>query len=177
MRSLTKREKIILMLCCGVTFAYLSWNGVWKPLQKQEMFLEREIPKSEKLLQKNLAIIRKGRQAKQAYEQHMSSLIQKRSDEEEMSAILSQVEFLANEIGMRIAEIKPKRVRTVDFYNRFSVSLAVEGKLEDIVHFLYILQNAPYYFNVDEIKFETESSSPIFLNCAFSLNRILIPEK
>ena len=92
-----------------------------------------------------------------------------------MSAILAEIESVAREIDLHITDLKPQKVRKGEFLNNFSVSLSANGRLEEITHFLYILQSSPHLFNIEELAIEKSSAQTQILQTRISLSRILIP--
>ncbi len=174
-KRLSPREIKIFILTLIVLAVYLGFRFLVEPMKENTASLQSQITLNEKRLQKNLNIIRQKEQVGKEYEKYSSLLKQKSSDEQEMTSILSEIESAANILGLRLADMKPKKTKRVDFYNYFSVSLAVDGNLETITHFLYILQNAPYFLNADEVYFEKSSARTSDIRCRLSLSRVLIP--
>jgi Tfp pilus assembly protein PilO len=137
--------------------------------------LELEIAKNKRRLQKNYRIIRKGKRFQKQYGDTLTRFKQKQSDEEIMSGILSEIESTARTLDMRISDMKPQRVKKQEYYNIFSVNLAINGQLDEILHFLYLLQNPPHLFNIDELRIEKSSPRAKSLHSRMVFSRILIP--
>ena len=93
-----------------------------------------------------------------------------------MASILSEIESVANEINMGVADMKPKKVKRIDFYNNFSATLTVEGELASIIRFLYVLQNTPHFFTADEVYFERSIMRTTQIKCRLVLSKALIPK-
>ena len=154
---------------------YLIYLGILNPIQKNIEYLDKKIEKSKKQLNKQQKTIRKGEHIDQGYEQYWSMFKQQGSDEQVMSSILTEIESAVKKENMRISDLKPKPVRREDFYNNFSVGLSINGPLKDILEYLYILQNTPHLFNVEELQIEKNSPLASELYCRVVLTRILIP--
>ena len=174
-RRLTLREQQILAIAFFVAFAYFNVHFIFRPLKEKITALENNIRSTQKRFLKNKRIIKKEEAVESEYAKHALSLKQKASDEQEMASILSEVEAVANQLNMRIADMKPNKVKRVDFYNSFSVNLTIEGELATTTHFLYALQNTPHLFKVDEIYFERSSFRASELRCRLILSKALIP--
>ncbi|HOW35219.1 MAG TPA: type 4a pilus biogenesis protein PilO [Candidatus Omnitrophota bacterium] len=174
-RRLSKRETRIFIVCLFVIFVFVSYRFIFKPLKEDLAALEEKIEAKETQLKKILKINKRKDSVSKAYEQQIFSLRQKLSDEQEMASILSEIQSVANEIKLGVADMKPKKVKRVDFYNNFSVSLTMDGELVSIVHFLYILQNSPHFFSIDEVYFEKSSIRTAQIKCRLTLSKILIP--
>ena len=175
-RRLSRKEKGIFIACLLLIFIYAGYHFIFKPLQENTATVENQIELKEKRLRNNLRIVRKERIVDEEYDQYSSYLKQKASEEQEMAAILSQIESVANEVNIRIADMKPKKVKRVDFYNNFSVTLTIEGELKTIIRFLYTLQNIPHLFKIDEIYLERSSIRTTEIRCRLILSKPLISD-
>ena len=174
-KHLSKREKFIFVICFLLAAAYAGYNFVFQPLQGSQLTLEDKIRVAQKRLHNNEKLMAQEKTVSGEYEKYAANFLQKSSDEQEMASILSQVESLANEIPLRVADMKPKKVKRTDFYNVFSASLTIEGDLAAIIRFLYTLQNTPYLFRADEAYFERSSVRTTQMRCRLVLSKILIP--
>ncbi len=174
-RHLSSREKRILIVCIAFVFIYINYNFVFKPLEERLNRLDQDIEIGEKRFKKNLGVISQEQIINQEYEKYSMPFKQKASDEKEMASILSEIESAANEINMRVADMKPKKVKRMGIFNNFLVSLTIDGELETITHFLYILQNAPHLFDVDEVRLEKSSIRTTQIKCYLVLSKALIP--
>lgn len=176
MRALSSREKAIFVICVSTIFIFIGYNGIVKPLRAKAEQVADRIKVNEQKLKKQLKTISQQAIVDREYDQYTSHFQQMGSEQQVMSSILVEIDTAARENQLRIADIKPKRVKKVDFFNNFSVSLSMEGQLTDIVKFLYLLQNSPHLYNVDELMIEKNSPRSTVLNCRLVLSRVLIPQ-
>ena len=177
MRQLTQREQQILGVCGAVIFLYVSFRMVWIPSQSEGDVLKAKIEARTRLLEKDFKILQNGKTIAGQYDRYLSLLKQEGTDEQEMSAILSLIESLGNEIQLRFSQMKPLQVQREDFYSIFPVSLSMEDSLPKIDRFLYTVQNQPNFFEVEEIHLEKSSTQNNFLQARLVLKKKLIPEK
>ena len=143
---LSPRENRILILCLFLIFIYISYNFIFQPLRKTIADFETRIKVSEKRLRNNLKMMRMERVVDEEYDKYSSYFKQKVSDEQAMAAILSEIESVANEINMRVADMKPKKAKRTDFYNYFSATLTIEGELATVTQEREILKKAVAFF-------------------------------
>ena len=174
-RGLSKREGGILAVCLTLIVIYGGYNLFYKPLIENFSDSDDKIKVAEKRLHNNLKIIRKEKSVNEEYEKYALNFKQKASDEQAMTSILSEIESMANQVSLRISDMQPKRVRKIDFYNNFSVTLTVEGEMPVIIKFLYTLQNPPHLFKVDEIYLEKSAVKSGEVKCRLILSKVLIP--
>lgn len=175
LRRLSSREKTMALVCLTAVAVYAVYYFVIKPMKEEIDKSEKQIAIAEKRLTKNLSVTRQMKTVDEEYEKYKAPLKQKASDEQEMASILSEIESAAGQLDIRVADMKPKKVKRISFYNQFSVSLTIDGQLETITHFLYILQNSPHFLGVDEIRFEKTTIRSSQVKCSIVLSKSLIP--
>ncbi len=174
LKRMTKRELIIFIICLIVIFIFIGVNFIVKPLLEQYEKFSNEITRRKELLAEYHQKLRQGKSIGDIYKKFSQPLLQKLSDEAEMAAILSEIESVANEIDLRVSDMKPKRVKRTEFFNTFLVSLSLEGDLASITRFLYVLQNNPHLFEVDEVQLQKRSLRTSRIKCQLVLSRSLI---
>ena len=172
--NLSQREKDIVIIFVIVAGLALVFRAVYIPLKNKSDEVREKIAVSEKKLNKNLKMIRKGENYEARYKPLLENFQQKGSDEQMMSAILNEIESAAGQVQVRIADMKPQRVKKSGSYNNFSVSLTLDGELTAIMDFIYGLQNQPHLFAVDELRLEKKSPNTKELKGYFVLSRISI---
>jgi len=174
-RTLTKRENQILILCAAVLTIYIGYNFVYKSFQERFNSFEERIEAQKIRLTKNQKMLSRQKVLDAQYEQLSQGLRQSRSDEQEMTLILSEIESVANQIGMRVTDMKPQKVRRVDFYNQFTINLTTDSELSAILNFIYLLETRPHNFDILEMRLERSSSGSSQLRCFLTPSRFLVP--
>ena len=155
---------------------YISYNFAVKPLQEKIVFTETRIDKARMKLRKYKRTIRNARKVSTDYNYYRDTFKQTGKDEQVMSSILSEIEEVARKLDLRISDLKPKRVKKEDLYNRFSVSLTINSEFPDIIKFLYTLQRQPHLFNVEELRFDKQTRRrAATIKTRLVLGKILIP--
>lgn len=176
MRPLTKREQNILIICIVLVFSYVGYNGVYKPTSERIQYLDERALTLQQQLKKSQMTISRSDLVGRKYADIIKRFKQSRSNEQEMSAILSEIENAAKQLNLQIADLKPQRVKSDEDFNWFSISLTISSGLDNIVQFLYAVQNEPYFFNVEEIRFDKGAQRGVEdLKTSLVLSRFLIP--
>ncbi|GEM_PF-1075173 len=174
-RPLSSREGVILAVCLVMGFTYFSYRFVFQAMRDRLEEAQNKITVSQKRLNNDLKILRQEAAVEKEYEKYLEDVRQDATEEQEMASMLSEIESVANTIGLHVSDMKPKRVRRVDFYNQFSAALTIEGELSSILEFLYVLQGAPHSFKVDELYLERGIARSAQIKSRISLSKILIP--
>ena len=176
MKQFTPREQSILIVSTIIISVYLFYSVLYRPWITMLDGYNQEKEKDRRILTKNSKVILKAEGITKTYDQYFNLFQQKKSDEEQMSGIISQLEAIATEMHLRFSEIKPRKVKKAEFYNIFSVSLAMEGNFPTVVEFIYRLQTQPYLFNVEEIHLEKNVPQDNSLQAGLVISRKLISE-
>ena len=172
---LSHREKRIFVLCLITIFIYVSYHYGFVSLKEKKDALQLAVKTKERELRKNLGVVERGKVYDGEYQRILDKFKQTASDEKTMSSLLSEIEQVAGDTKMRISEMKPQRVRKVDFYNNFSVSLTMDDSLTEIMHFLYVLQDDIHRFSVDELRFDKMGPNVATLRCQLVISKVFIP--
>lgn len=176
MRRLTRREQIYTFLFTIFLVVYCGYNYLVKPLQDKIESLDTAIEAQKRQISKNFRLIRKAEALGRESEGLIQQFKQKRTNEQEMSAILSEIEEVSRGAKLQISDLKPKQVQKQDYYNRFVVSLSIDSEFADIIQFLNTLQAPPHYYEVEEVNFEQiTQNTPTTVRTTLVLVKILIP--
>jgi len=175
-RALTQREKIIALICLILVVLYGVYVGGIRPLAEQIDFLNAQILRKQTQVQKDQRVIHKAQQIDKEFKALSVTFKQEGTNEAVMSDILSEIESVSGNIGLKVSAIKPQKVKNNELYNHFSVSVSLEANLLELSEFLFILQNPPHLFSVDEIRVDQgprRKETSLNVNCI--LSKFLIP--
>ena len=175
LRALTAREKIILSICALLILSYFGVNFIFEPLKAKIEELSNQIGITELKLKKSNKIIDYQESVEDNFKKYADLIKQKANDEQEMSALLSEIESITKEIKISISDMKPSRVRAVDFYKKFSVELEAEGLLEDLTKFIHTLQSQPHFLKIERMRLERRSMRTNTLKSSILISRIRVP--
>ena len=158
MRVLTKREKNIFVVCVITGVLCLVYYGLYKPYGDKMERAKLQIMAQKGHLKKNQKVLAEAASYEKLYENYHQQFKQEGSNEQVMSSILAEIEEAAGSLALRISDLKPMQVKKEDSFNRFSVSLIINSKLDEIIKLLYILQKEPHLFAVDRVSFDKSSN-------------------
>ena len=177
MRPLTNREQKFLFLTFTLALICFFYFFIWKSFRARLEDLNTAAQKENRRLRWNLQIIEESNSVSKKYKNYLEFFLQHNSAEEQMSAIISDLEAIAQKKNLHFSEIKPAKVKNAKFYNIFSISLTMDGNFSQITEFIYAIQNQPYFFSIDELHLEKKSPEDIILQMRMVLSRKLMPER
>ena len=175
-RTLTKREKRIFAICVALIIVYGVYNGLIRPSGAMDVSLDQNIALQRRKLNKDTRVIEKAASLEGLYNFYFKRFKQTKTNEQVMSGIVAEVEGVAGRAQLQISNINPQKVRRVELFNRFSVSLTMEGQFTDVMHFLHLLQGEPHLFDVEEARIEKGGGHQTTLvRAQFVLSKIFLP--
>lgn len=173
-RRLNPREKFFAAIIIFLLFVWLLGNVILQPALRISSYMTSEVQSTQGRLNKDRHLIAEGPVMEGEYAAYLAFFRQTQGDEATMSLLLSQIESTAGQIHLPVLEIKPQKVKQMDFYNDFSINLTIEEEFDKVFHFLYDIQNAPFLFNVEELHLEKTPLKENFIKCTLTLNRRLL---
>jgi len=170
--SFSKREQVILYIFAAVLAVYGVYEFVYAPFQRKAIQIDSQVEAMERKLQKAYEMIRAGEGLDERIRGQFDDMVLTKTPEEEMSSLLAEIEGLASEAKIQIADMKPQPVSAQDRIFLFSVKLALNYDLKTTMNFIRILQDAPHSLTVDEFSFERASPDKGNLRCILFVSRL-----
>src|SRR3989338_3218387 len=102
--NLSDRERNIAIVVVFLAVVWGIYQGVYAPFQKRTESLQSRIQVVQKKIRKNLKTIQESQALEEKYKDILASFRQGGSEGQVMSSILSEIEGVATEINMRIAD-------------------------------------------------------------------------
>lgn len=153
-KTLTRREKLIFLICCFVIGVFVLYNVGWRTVRQSIDGLEARVAAATAKLQKTYQTLSDGENYQRRYEGYQQSLAQDGTDEAVVSRLLSEIEQVSAQTGLKVSDLKPLRVRDEKYYRTFSVSITVDGSLVTTLAFIDALQQEPHRFDVTDLRMD-----------------------
>jgi len=151
---LNNREQKIFVICLVVVFLAVFYNSLIMPLQRKANSIHQEIMLQKKQFNGNMEIIQKAESFDDRYDSYLKRFGKTGSGEEVSSSILSEIEQIARKLELHISELKTQKIKHNELDDQFSVRLTISSDFVEVIHFLHMLQQAPYLFDVEEVEFK-----------------------
>lgn len=173
---LNKREKAILYVAVTFILFLLLFNFIIYPIYSKIHSLGSQIREREKSINTNLRIISQKDKIVNERRRYASFLRRPASDEEGMTSLLKQVEALANKSSLYVVDMKPGGIKEdKDKTKRYIVNLTGEGQMEQIVEFIYNVENADELLMVEKYQINPKTRESSVAECAIVISKIVMP--
>lgn len=174
MIKLSSREILIAVVTLGLMLVFITYRFVIKPMHGESVdindrlrLVREELAKDEQLAaQKGLI---EGR-----YKNLVDLIGIVDSEEAQMPVVVSKIEAAARESNIHIANIQPQKPFTQKEAKFLSVELEIDGQWLDLVQFIYLLQQQPNLYFINELNLEKYSGSVNSLRGRIVISRMCL---
>ncbi len=177
--NLSKREKSLICVVAGVIFLSLLYNFVYKVLFAEWKRFDYEISDKEITLKRNLRYIQQRDSVNNVYLKYDKYIQQKDlevSDEEEMAALLNEVEKIAQETSVHITNIKPSPAKKLLFYKKYSLEMNCRAAMEKYIEFIYSLHQSVQLIRVERLKIAPQGKNASLLKARMLITKVSIAD-
>ena len=157
MKQLNSREKLIFGITLVLVVIFVIYQFVFRPMHDGSVDINDQLRVDKANLKKTRYIMAQKTIVEEKYRQLVNLIGVVDSEESQMPTMVSKVESAARESNVHIANIQPQKPVTNKQLMFLSVELEIDGQWLDIVQFLYILQQKPNLFFIDELNLEKYS--------------------
>ncbi|MBF0533052.1 MAG: hypothetical protein HQL23_08170 [Candidatus Omnitrophica bacterium] len=176
MRPINQREKYFAAIVAALLLVWGAVCLIAQPLWREKEEVSRSIRGQQKQMAESRQTIAKEKKFLPRYQFYWNAFKQKGTDEETISVFVSEIEKAANQIDLRIMELKPQKKETRGLVSVYSLNLSFESDYLKLLKFLDLLQQNPNFFDIEDcsITKKANKSSPE-LQIDIKLSRIFIP--
>ena len=133
--------------------------------------------RSEKRLQHARYILSQEGLIIKEYKKYTQNVKQSSSDGEEKSKLLGEIEKLARDSSVFLANIKPMPVEKVGFYKIYAVEIDAESGISYLVDFIYQLEKSPHLLRIKDFRLVPKKGKAAILKAHMTIREILITPK
>jgi Tfp pilus assembly protein PilO len=174
MRKLNSREIFILAITLALILVFSVDEWVVKPMHEASMDINDQLVTDRvKLIKARQLVAQKG--PIEARYRHWVDLIGTvDSEEAQVPAIVAKIETAARESSIHIGNIQPQKMIAQKEVRFLGVELEIDGKWLDIVEFIYLLQQRPGFYFIDEFNLEKDSNTTDSLRGRIVVSRLFL---
>ncbi len=174
LNQLNQREIIILVVTIVLAVVFFVFQFVIKPMHEGSVDINGQL----RVVKANLIKARQMVAQKPLVEARYQNLVDLigvvDSEDAQMPMIISKIETSARESNIHIANIQPQKTVTQKEARFLAVELEIDGQWLDIVQFLYLLQQKPNFYFINEINLEKYSGTVSSLRGRIVVSRMCL---
>ncbi|MBN1913546.1 MAG: hypothetical protein JW788_04010 [Candidatus Omnitrophica bacterium] len=172
---LSKREKSVLYITvCAVSFLLLD-RLVISPVFSRITSLNKEILERKTAIRKNMLILSQKDRIASESAKYATFLSKMKSEDEEMTLLLKEIESLANKTNISLIDMKPTGLKSAGPYKKFLVNLNCEAQMEQVLDFMYNIENSSKLLIIERYQLGPKARESSIARCSMTIAKIFMP--
>ena len=172
---LSKREQFVLYLAIFFIALTLLDRAIISPVFSKVKSLDTEIKEKEVAIRRNSHILTQKDRVSSEIAKYGSFLSAAKSEDEEISSFLKEIENLANKSSVYLVDMKPAGIKDLGSSKKYLLNLNCEAQMEQITDFIYNIENSNKLVTIDKYQISPKSKESSVAKCSMSISRIVIP--
>lgn len=175
--QLSKRKKIMFYFAVFFLSAAFIDRLVIFPVASSIARLNKEIKEKEAdILMDKRVLLMKDKILSES-SKYASMFEPVKSEEEENTLLLKEIENLANKASVYLIDIKPGGIKQAGLSDKFMISLNCEAQMEQLVDFMYMIENSPRLLIIEKFQIGRKSSESSVARATMTISRMVMAEK
>jgi len=172
---MSPREKAGMAIAAVVVLVVFVDRLIVNPMAVRMHRLNTEIKAGENALRLDTGLAGQKGAVSAEYGKYSAYVRKSGSDEEEQTKMFSEIEELERKSGVSPLNMKAIAPRAVDFYRKYEVELEVEGEMEQIVNFLYLLNNSPQLLRAEKVTLNPRDRDSAAVRAKMNVTKVVMP--
>ena len=169
---LSKKERLMLYVAGTIVSALFLDRLIISPVFSRLKGLDEEIREKEISVRKNIRILSQKDRIRASSANYGSFSGGKLgSDEEEMTSFMKEMEDMANKSSVYLVDIKPGAVKGQEQFKKYFVTLNCEAQMEQIVDFMYGLENSSRFFTIERYQITPKAKDSSLARCSIAVSK------
>jgi hypothetical protein len=172
-KFLSKREMNTLYITVGVILFAVLFNLLLAPLLDKQRELSRQINFNRQKLKKYTRLLAEKEIIEAKYAKFSSAFRLPEQQEEPQVAVLSELESLANNAGIRITDVRPQGAGGGQ--KEISIEIRTEGEMPAYLKFLYAIEQSLSSLTIKKFQLNAKPNSRL-LEGTFLISQLALSE-
>ncbi len=173
--KLSKNEQrlfLVAVLCFILFFVDVLFLG---PILSHLKTMDIDIASKSAIIKRDLRILSFRHDILREYSQYTGYLdTGEKSQEEIVAALLHKIEVLAGEKSVSVSDVQPGDVKEGPVYKEYQTSIQGEGVLNNVLAFMYALEDSDYLFRITKYSLTPKSKGADLMKFTMDISRVLV---
>ncbi|MFA5157308.1 MAG: type 4a pilus biogenesis protein PilO [Candidatus Omnitrophota bacterium] len=173
--GLSKREKIIFYAAATALSLVALDRLIIYPVYSRINSLNNAIKEGETGIVRDMRMLAQKEKIILESKKYASFFSSPESEEEATTSFLKEVENQAGKSSLYIVDMKPAGVKAEkDGTKKFQVVLSCEGQMEQVIEFMYNIENLNSLFNIEKYQISPKSKETGTVQCSITIAMIVM---
>lgn len=171
---LSKRERNILYGACLFVLVALLDRLVLGPATSKIAVLNKEIQEKQLFMKKDARIVAEKEKMLAEKAKFSAFFSAAKSQEEQITLILKEIESLASQCSVYIIDMKPASSKKADFSEKYYINLSCEAKMSGLVSFMYNIENSAELLTIEKYSLSPKSGETNLAMVNMLISKIVV---
>ena len=148
---------------------------VISPIFTQIEALNKETRQEEVAIKKNLRLLAQKDNILAQSSKFESYLNSSLSQDEEVTAMLKEIEDLANKNSVYLIDLKPGDIKQSGATRKYMINLSLEAQMDQLAVFMYGVESSDRLFTIEKYQIEPKSRESSVARCTMVISRVAPP--
>lgn len=172
---ISKKEKYLLYIAIVCVGCAVLNRIVLRPLMGKSANFNRQIQLKRRMLENSLRLLSQKEDIQKESGKFANFAKQRFSEEEETASFLDEIEEIAKKSQVLLVDLRPYSAERVDFYIDYKIELEAESDMNQLITFIYNLQNSENILRVQKFHISPKADNPSILRTHLTIIKVLIP--
>jgi Tfp pilus assembly protein PilO len=172
---ISKKVKFLIyvaVVCVGLAVLNMI---LLRPLMGKSANLDRRIQLKRQMVENSLRLLSQKEDIQNESGKLVKFTKQSFSEEEETASFLNDIEDIAKKSQVLLVALRPYSAVKLDFYIEYKIELEAESQMNQLMAFVYNLQNSENILRVRKFNISPKADNPNMLRANLTVTTVLIP--
>ncbi|MDD5194416.1 MAG: type 4a pilus biogenesis protein PilO [Candidatus Omnitrophica bacterium] len=172
---LSKREKLVLYVAVAIIFVTLLDRLIIGPITLRIKLLNKEIEDTQRTIETNSHILAQKDRILAESAKYASFLNSNKSEDEEVTALLKEIEAIANKASVYLVDMKPAPAKEEGATKKYIVTVTCEGQMDQIIDFIYNIESSSKLLVIEKYEISPKSQESSVAVAGMTVSKTIIP--
>ncbi|MDD5584196.1 MAG: GspMb/PilO family protein [Candidatus Omnitrophica bacterium] len=172
---LNKREKSIFYAAVIVIAVTVLDRLIIAPIAFKVRSLTKEIEETEQSIETNSRILSQKDRILSESAKYASFLNSNKTEDEETTTLLKDIETLATHASVYLADMKPAAAKEAGVAKKYTVTATCEGQMDQIIDFIYNIESSNKLLVIEKYEISPKSKESSIAQASMTISKTVIP--
>lgn len=172
--NMGKKERLGLAIAMVIVFIAGFDRLIIAPISQKFKKINSEIKVNERQLAQGLLNLNRKDDIIKEYQKYLPYIKSKYSEGEEVAKLLEEIEGASRDVGISIADVKPRPPKQVNTYRYYYIEMEVEGGMGTLINFLHQLGSSQQLYRVNKIYISARDRGSSTVKASILLTKVVV---
>ena len=170
----SKRERLVLGLTFLVVMILLVDRLIVEPVFSKARLIDNQIRDEETAIKKSLHVLLRKDQISKESKEYEAFSVEAKNSEEEMTALLKEIEVIANKSSVSLLYVKPGTTEENGGIKKYSASLECEAQMPEIASFFLSVESSLKLLQIEKYEIQPKNKESSIARCTVTISRTVL---